>query len=614
MSRLALLMMLAPAIHATKDLETLFSDAEAVALNMASEVERLYQNRCATYSSCANSHYDNFESEYPSQTCPAAGFLDPKCAACTGGGAEAGPRLFDYTVSAVRLPESVSTSNDNEPTLEAAETVCYTKELDTFFKATHQANIDSEAYGDYAPQQYYGAATGAFRIFPARHSSSQGSYDPRKRPWYVASSSGPKDVILVLDASGSMQSSGRASLMIDAAKQVVSSLTIADFFSVVLFSSQASYLQGNGQLQPATKANKDAAKDALEAIGIGGSTNFQDGFAKAFDALDRSVPLEHTSACHRVILFLTDGAMTEGTVDDVLRLIANRNAAYGAFVFAYTLGSGAEKSIPKRIACSNSGLYDHIDDGGDLAAEMSGYYQLLARGLGDQVNEGFTAWVEPYSFATGGVMGTTVGAPVYDRSVSPPHFIGVAATDMTLEYLEQQSGDGYERVLERLVARSRAQCPTLDLSTCVLQALRLSTGGAESVCPANEGGGCMTADGGVNTINGTYEPISCSRPPPQNVWVNTNLRGMSYEERVCCVPNASEAGIAQPSCLPNHTWVVVFVVVSGGLGLCLLLLSFRSFCKFMRERKANARTAANPTSIRVAGSTVTGVPMGRPVS
>ena len=124
----------------------------------------------------------------------------------------------------------------------------------------------------------------------------------------------------------------------------------------------------------------------------------------------------------------------------------------------------------------------------------------------------------------------------------------------------------------------------------------------------------MTADGGVNTINGTYEPISCSRPPPQNVWVNTNLRGMSYEERVCCVPNASEAGIAQPSCLPNHTWVVVFVVVSGGLGLCLLLLSFRSFCKFMRERKANARTAANPTSIRVAGSTVTGVPMGRPVS
>ena len=183
MSRLALLTMLAPAIHATKDLETLFSDAEAVALNMASEVERLYQNRCATYSSCANSHYDNFESEYPSQTCPAAGFLDPKCAACTGGGAEAGPRLFDYTVSAVRLPESVSTSNDNEPTLEAAESVCYTKELDTFFKATHQANIDSEATATTRL-----SSTTARRLAP--FASSRLVTRPRKAPTTLASARG----------------------------------------------------------------------------------------------------------------------------------------------------------------------------------------------------------------------------------------------------------------------------------------------------------------------------------------------------------------------------------------------------------------------------------------
>ena len=252
---------------------------------------------------------------------------------------------------------------------------------------------------------------------------------------------------------------------------------------------------------------------------------------------------------------------------------------------------------------------------------MSGYYQLLARGLGDAVNSGFTAWVEPYSFATGGVMGTTVGAPVYDRSVSPPHFIGVAATDMTVEYLEQQSGDGYERVLERLVARSRAQCPTLDLSTCVLQALRLSTGGAESVCPANEGGGCMTADGGVDVRNGTYEPISCSRPPPQNVWVNTNLRGKSYEERACCVAGAAEPGKAEPTCYPNYTAAIVAGCIGGAVALCLLLCACRALCKWCEERKRNGRTSnvANPSSIRVAGSAETytrpaiGVPMGRPV-
>ena len=35
------------------------------------------------------------------------------------------------------------------------------------------------------------------------------TYDPRVRPWYVGASSGPKDVIIVLDTSGSMNSLGR---------------------------------------------------------------------------------------------------------------------------------------------------------------------------------------------------------------------------------------------------------------------------------------------------------------------------------------------------------------------------------------------------------------------
>ena len=37
-------------------------------------------------------------------------------------------------------------------------------------------------------------------------------------------------------------------------------------------------------------------------------------------------------------------------------------------------------------------------------------------GLNDGVNEGFTAWVEPYAFSTGGGMGTAATGPVYDRA------------------------------------------------------------------------------------------------------------------------------------------------------------------------------------------------------
>lgn len=36
--------------------------------------------------------------------------------------------------------------------------------------------------------QYFGSATGVFRIFPGRHSRECGQYDPRVRPWYKVSS------------------------------------------------------------------------------------------------------------------------------------------------------------------------------------------------------------------------------------------------------------------------------------------------------------------------------------------------------------------------------------------------------------------------------------------
>jgi Mg-chelatase subunit ChlD len=59
------------------------------------------------------------------------------------------------------------------------------------------------------------------------------------RPWYVAASSGPKDIIIILDISGSMQRYNRLVLAKIAAIKIVDSLTIGDYFAVVVFSSDA---------------------------------------------------------------------------------------------------------------------------------------------------------------------------------------------------------------------------------------------------------------------------------------------------------------------------------------------------------------------------------------
>jgi hypothetical protein len=80
------------------------------------------------------------------------------------------------------------------------------------------------------------------------------------------------------------------------------------------------------------------------------------------------------------------------------------------------------------------------------------------------------AWVEPYNF-TNGILGTTVSAPVYDRSKDPPIFVGVVGLDFTLAAIDKALGleAGSQEALDRVILASTANCPSLNLSICELE-------------------------------------------------------------------------------------------------------------------------------------------------
>merc|ERR1712217_638931 len=65
------------------------------------------------------------------------------------------------------------------------------------------------------------------------------NYDPRFRDWYAGPAAGPKDLVLVIDTSGSMGNYGRMSLAKEAAKAVLDTVTWVDFVSVIAFSDNA---------------------------------------------------------------------------------------------------------------------------------------------------------------------------------------------------------------------------------------------------------------------------------------------------------------------------------------------------------------------------------------
>lgn len=297
--------------------------------------------------------------------------------------------------------------------------ICVTEVLDSVFK-----NNDPERN---LPWQYVGLNSGYHRQYPASRRTSD--YDPRSRPWYTGASSGPKDVVLILDVSGSMADNDRISLMKDAAKTVLASLTINDYVNVVTFSTAASTFRcASDTMLPADAGTIAYLQTEIQALRASGSTDFYKAFQLAFDVIDRTKRAGAGSGCasNRVILFLTDGEPSNS--EDHMALIAERNRDAGVAIFTYALGSNAKTQ--RDIACRNKGAYTFIEDGGNLRTKMQSYYQVFGATAAANI-----FWTAPYLDASGLGMMVTAALPTYDSSSQQgefPSLIGVVGHDILL--------------------------------------------------------------------------------------------------------------------------------------------------------------------------------------
>ena len=134
-------------------------------------------------------------------------------------------------------------------------------------------------------------ALGGYNQWPATDTCGWTSYDPRFREWYVGAASGPKDVVIVIDVSGSMTLNGRIGLAAAAAEKLVDTLTDSDYVAIVKFASAAEtadvLTNGGTSLLQATDAAKTAFKTWITAnINAGGGTNYYAALDKALAALE----------------------------------------------------------------------------------------------------------------------------------------------------------------------------------------------------------------------------------------------------------------------------------------------------------------------------------------
>jgi Ca-activated chloride channel family protein len=176
----------------------------------------------------------------------------------------------------------------------------------------------------------------------------------------------PRDVILVLDVSGSMDGE-KIEQAKDALAYVLDHLNKEDRFNVIAFST--GLRQYASKLRPVSEA-REATRwvDDLEAVG---GTDINRALLEAMNQVDEERPT--------VIIFLTDGLPTEG-VTEIDQILANVEAMAPGNVrlFPFGVGDDVNTILLDTLAEEQRGATGYVRPHERIDEEVSGFYSKIS--------------------------------------------------------------------------------------------------------------------------------------------------------------------------------------------------------------------------------------------
>lgn len=176
----------------------------------------------------------------------------------------------------------------------------------------------------------------------------------------------PKDIVFVLDRSGSMGGDKIAYLK-EAFSGVVKQLRSDDKFEVVTFSSDVTPVYN--KMVRATDVNRNDASKKIGQIDAGGGTNIHDALLKALDILKSSeerVP---------VIVFLTDGLISN---NDQVRKDVMANNKMGASIYVLAMGSNVQWEFLRALALENNGFARRVQSSAEAKSQINDFYNTIS--------------------------------------------------------------------------------------------------------------------------------------------------------------------------------------------------------------------------------------------
>uniref|UniRef100_A0A4W6DH13 Calcium voltage-gated channel auxiliary subunit alpha2delta 1 n=1 Tax=Lates calcarifer TaxID=8187 RepID=A0A4W6DH13_LATCA len=342
-------------------------------------------------------------------------------------------RLTDHNHTAVHIPTDIydgSTIVLNE--------LNWTEALEEVFKKNREDDPT-------LLWQVFGSATGLARYYPAspwmdarKTPSKIDLYDVRRRPWYIQGAASPKDMLILVDASGSV-SGLTLKLIRTSVSEMLETLSDDDYVNVVYFNTRVKKTACFDHLVQANVRNKKVLKDAVQNITAKGITNYTKGFEFAFEQL--SATNVSRANCNKIIMLFTDGGEERAQA-----ILDKYNADKKVRIFTFSVGQhNYDKGPIQWMACSNKGYFYEIPSIGAIRINTQEYLDVLGRPMvlaGKKAKH--VQWTNVYLDALELGLVITGTLPVFnrtktidDRNGENQLILGVMAIDVSLDDIKK---------------------------------------------------------------------------------------------------------------------------------------------------------------------------------
>ncbi|KAM3859290.1 voltage-dependent calcium channel subunit alpha-2/delta-4 [Diretmus argenteus] len=350
-----------------------------------------------------------------------------------------------------KLPVNVQQSDIQVPTN------VYNKDTDILngvymSEALNDVFIDNFQKDPTLTWQYFGSSTGFFRLYPGIQwtpdENGVVTFDCRNRNWYIQAATSPKDVIIVVDVSGSMKGL-RLTIAKHTINTILDTLGENDFVNIIAYSDYVSYVEPcfKGTLVQADLDNREHFKILVDELEVKGEGKVKKAMKESFKILNEATALGQGSLCNQAIMLITDGAMED--FQDVFEEFnwPDRRVR----VFTYLIGREMTfVDNVKWIACNNKGYYTHVSTLADVQENVMEYLHVLSRPM--VINHDHDIiWTEAYmdsvlpatkelfnTQAQSLLLMTSVAMPVFSKkkeTLSHGILLGVVGTDVALREL-----------------------------------------------------------------------------------------------------------------------------------------------------------------------------------